>query len=391
MATLLLVLIYISYVSLGLPDSLLGAAWPVMRLDLHMPLSAAGILSMLLTGGTMISGLLSSMAIRKIGTVRIVFFCILLTAASLYGFSVAPSFRWLCVLTLILGLGGGAVDAALNNFVALHYTAKHMSWLHCLWGIGATAGPLIMSLWIMNPNGWRKGYFMIAALQFGLILILSFSGTLWKNRGAPWSTDGTDGGAKGAKTNPFGIRGGKVAMLSFFCYCAIETTTGLWGSSYLVNGKGVSADLAAQWVSFFYLGITVGRFISGVGAIKFSNQSLMRIGLLTMAVGILIFLPTLPHTACLIGFVLIGLGGAPLYPCMLHDTPKKFGAGMSQAMMGIEMAAASLGSTCMPPLFGYLAAFLSAAIFPVYLLVLLFVNFICVESGPKYIGLNSGH
>jgi len=372
-----------SFISLGLPDSLLGAVWPVMRIDMQMPLSAAGILSMLITGGTIISSFFSGKMIKKFGTGKVTFISVIMTAFALLGFSVSMSFYWLCLLAIPLGLGAGAVDSALNNFVALHYKAKHMSWLHCFWGIGATSGPFIMSMFLSSANGWRKGYLIISILQLCLVFVLFLSLPLWKRFEQTKVEDLESDNEITQKTSLFSSPIVRFTLVSFFCYCAIETTAGLWGSSYLVNTKGVQADTAAKWVSLFYLGITIGRLITGFVSMRMSNRSLIRVGLISMLLGTVVFFLPVTPSACIFGFILIGLGCAPIFPCMLHDTPRKVGKRLSQSMMGIQMAFAYIGSTLMPPLFGVLAAASGTSIFPIYIFILLFIMVICVEMGNK--------
>lgn len=378
MATLFLMLIYITFISLGLPDSLLGAGWTAMRLDLNVPLSNAGIISMIISSGTIISSLLSGRLIKWLSTGKLTLISVAMTAFALLGFSFAPSFLWLCLLAIPLGLGAGAVDSAINNFVAVHYEAKHMSWLHCFWGVGATSGPLIMSMLLAREGGWRNGYFVIAIIQFVLVLILLFSLPLWKKYDR--TTEVTEVNEQKDKPKLFAVKGVKLTLISFFCYCAIEMTTGLWGSSYLVIIKGISVEMAAQWISIYYFGITLGRLISGFITMKLSNMNLVRVGQITIAVGVLCFLLPLPTFFSMIGFVLIGLGCAPIYPSMLHETPNRFGQEMSQSMMGIQMASAYVGTTCMPPLFGFLADYVGTGFFPVYLLLLIGLMIVCVES-----------
>ena len=365
MTLFFLIIIYLSFISLGLPDSLLGAAWPLIHLDLAVSLPSAGIISMIITGGTIVSSFLSGKLIRRFGTGKVTFVSVSMTAVALLGFFAFPSFLGLCLSAIPLGLGAGAVDAALNNFVALHYQSKHMSWLHCFWGVGATVGPMIMSFFIAHNNAWRKGYLAISMIQFCLVAILFATLPLWKT---VEKKDETAAEApKKNLENPFEIRGVKIALLSFFSYCAIEATAGLWGSSYLVGHKGVSADMGARWTSMFYAGITVGRFLSGFVAIKLSNRSLIRIGQSICASGAILLLLPLPLLFSMIGFVMVGLGCAPVFPCMLQETPRRFGASASQSIMGIQMAFAYMGSTFMPPLFGMLTSQFGIAILPVFL------------------------
>lgn len=385
MFTFILIIIYLAFISLGLPDSLLGSAWPVMGTDLYASLSSAGIISMIITGGTIISSLLSNRMIKRFGTGKVMMVSVLMTAASLWGFSVSGSVYMLYILAVPLGLGAGAVDAGLNNFVALHYEVRHMNWLHCFWGIGATSGPVIMSIYIGNREGWRDGYLTIAVIQFILTAVLFLTLPIWKKvEGKDESQTGEAAQENGWKL--LSLKGVKVTLTAFFCYCALELTAGLWGSSYLVSARGVTAGQAAQWISFFYLGITAGRFISGFISMKISTHNLVRLGEGLILAGIvMLFLPVNP-TVCIAGFILIGLGCAPIYPGMLHDTPKRVGDRNSQAMMGIQMAFAYIGNTVMPPLFGFLASVTDMSIFPVYLFLILFVMIYCVEISNRISG-----
>jgi len=372
MMTLLLIIIYISFISLGLPDSLLGSAWPAMQEDLNVPVSFAGGISMIISGGTILSSFFSESIIRKWGTGLVTTISVCMTAVALIGFAYAPSYIWLCVLAVPLGLGAGSVDAALNNFVALHYEAKHMNWLHCFWGIGATAGPAIMSIYLMKGNGssWGSGYLTIGIIQLSLCMVLFFTLTLWKKVEM-------SGSAKQAASTPplkrselFKIKGMKPALIAFFCYCGLELTTGLWGSSFLVIHHSISPQAAAQWISIYYLGITFGRLVSGFISTKLNNVQMIRIGFVGIGVGIVLLLLPLGEFVSPIGLFMIGIGCAPIYPSMLHQTPQNFGSELSQSIMGIQMACAYIGATFMPPLFGVIAERVSIGWYPYYLLAL---------------------
>lgn len=369
MATILLIIIYLAFISLGLPDSLLGSAWPVMNQELQVPLSGAGMLSMIVTGGTILSSFLSGVCIRRFGTGMVTFVSVLMTAVALLGFSLAPSFLWLCIPAVPLGLGAGAVDAALNNFVALHYKVSHMNWLHCFWGLGAMSGPMIISVFLQEENGWRKGYRTIFGIQFALVLILFGTLFLWKNFENKDMVGG-DEKPTGEKIRVLKLPGAVLAWLAFFCYCGAELTAGLWGSSYLVKVKGISAGTAARWISLFYLGITLGRFLCGFLAVRFQNRSLVRLGLGVCLAGCLLLLLPLPAAVSMPGFVLFGLGCAPVFPGLLHETPARFGKETSQAMMGTQMAFGYIGSTLLPPLFGLAAQAGFIRLFPWFLLLL---------------------
>lgn len=383
MLTILLVIIYIAFISLGLPDSLLGAAWPAMHMDFGITLSAAGIISMTVQGGTIVSSFMSSKVIGRFGTGKVTAVSVLMTAVALLGFSFAPSFRWLWVCAVPLGLGAGAVDAALNNFVALHYKARHMSWLHCFWGIGATGGPLVLSLFLAREAGWRSGYLVVSILQFALAAVLLFVLPAWKKVQSNEQDTQIEPGEKTSLRSVFRLPVIKYTLISFFCYSAVEATAGLWGSSYLVNTRGLSAETAARYISFFYMGITAGRFLSGFVTMKFTGSSLVRLGQALILLGLVLILQPAVLSLSLIGIILVGLGCAPIYPSLLHDTPKRVGKVMSQTLMGIQMGVAYTGSTLMPPLFGLIAERINTALLPVYLLFFLAFMILCTELANR--------
>ena len=372
MFQLLLIIIYLSFISLGLPDSLLGAAWPTMYPQLAVPVSYAGIISLIIAAGTVVSSLQSDRLTRRFGTGRVTAFSVATTAVALFGFSVSSRFWQLCLWAIPYGLGAGSVDASLNNYVALHYKSKHMSWLHCMWGVGASAGPYIMGFVMTHGGSWNGGYRSIALVQIVLTAILFCSLPLWKGR--PQVTD--DAGNQ-VEANPLSlrqvlnIRGVKQVLVCFFCYCALEQTTGLWASSYLTLHKGVSPETAAGFASMFFLGITAGRALSGFLTMRLSDVQMIRLGQGLIGGGIVIMLLPLGAAASLAGFVIIGLGCAPVYPCIIHSTPAHFGADKSQAIIGIQMACAYVGTCLMPPLFGLIANHISVALLPWYLIAIL--------------------
>ena len=372
MFQLLLIIIYLSFISLGLPDSLLGAAWPTMYPQLAVPVSYAGIISLIIAAGTVVSSLQSDRLTRRFGTGRVTAFSVATTAVALFGFSVSSRFWQLCLWAIPYGLGAGSVDASLNNYVALHYKSKHMSWLHCMWGLGASAGPYIMGFVMTHGGSWNGGYRSIALVQIVLTAILFCSLPLWKGR--PQVTD--DAGNQ-VEAKPLSLRqvlnipGVKQVLVCFFCYCALEQTTGLWASSYLTLHKGVSPETAAGFASMFFLGITAGRALSGFLTMRLSDVQMVRLGQGLIGGGIVIMLLPLGAAASLAGFVIIGLGCAPVYPCIIHSTPAHFGADKSQAIIGIQMACAYVGTCLMPPLFGLIANHISVALLPWYLIAIL--------------------
>lgn len=385
MIQLLLVIIYLSFISLGLPDSLLGSAWPSMYGPFGVPVSYAGIISMIISGGTILSSLQSDRLTRRLGTGKVTMFSVAITAAALLGFSVTDSFRMLCLWAVPYGLGAGSVDASLNNYVALHYESKHMSWLHCMWGVGAAAGPYIMGFALTSGRGWYMGYRYIGILQIVLTAILVFSLPLWKNR------QGETGAANPVEGRPLKLKeivripGAKSVMLCFFCYCALEQTAGLWASSYLNLEKGVPAETAAFFASMFYLGITAGRGVSGFLTMRRNDAQMIRLGEGIIVLGLAVMMIPGPETITLLGLILIGLGCAPVYPCIIHSTPVHFGAERSQAVIGVQMASAYIGSCVMPPIFGILANHITVALLPLYLTALLAVMAIKHEALMKVV------
>ncbi|WP_461246710.1 MFS transporter [Treponema sp. R6D11] len=376
LTVLLLIIIYTSFISLGLPDSLLGSAWPSMYNSLNVPLHYAGIISMIIASGTVISSVFSARIIKRFGTGMVTAVSVLMTAAALIGFSFSSSFYFLCLFAVPLGLGAGSVDAALNNYVALHYKARHMSWLHCFWGVGASIGPLIMSSFLINKNSWNLGYRTISIIQFCLVFILFISLPLWDKKTAESEEKQKSTNFK----NLFSIVGVKQILVAFFCYCSLETITGLWGASYLVKEKGISPEIAARWITLYYLGITAGRFISGFITMKLNNKQMVRLGQIIIGCGIITLILPFGNTALFCGLFMIGLGCAPVYPSLLHETPVNFGAEYSQAIMGIQMGSAYVGTTIMPPIFGWLASYMSFSIFPIYIGIILLIMIITVEA-----------
>lgn len=371
MTTFLLIIIYLAFISLGLPDSLLGAAWPVMQSDFGAPIETAGYLFMTIAGGTILSSLVSGKVLKRFGTGKVTFVSVLMTPCALLGFYFAPSIIWLFLCAIPLGMGAGAVDSGLNDYVATHYKAHHMSWLHCFWGVGATLGPVIMAQYISNQN-WGKGYLTISGLQFILVVILLFTLPLWNKVNShitinkePEEPKGVSFKENAEKVRPLQMNGVKLALASFFFYCAVEATVGLWGSSFLVNVKGLTAATAAEWVSFYYAGITIGRLMTGFVTFKMSNQVLIRMGQIIALTGAILLVLPLPSFFSVAGFIVVGLGLAPIFPCMLHETPARFGEKHSQAIMGYQMAVAYTGSTFMPPLFGFIASHTTVALFPI--------------------------
>ena len=384
MVSLLLPIIYLSFISLGLPDALLGAAWPVMCLEFNMPVSFAGIISVTISCGTIVSSLMSDRLTRRFGTAKVTACSVAMTACALFGFSITGSFWLLLLWAIPYGLGAGSVDASINNYVALHYASRHMSWLHCMWGVGASIGPYIMGYALNGGQGWNMGYRYIALMQMVLTAILVLSIPHWKRR----DTDVTEGNGAAAAAlslkEVFAIRGAKEIMVAFFCYCALEGTAMLWSATYLVRYVGMQEERAASLASMFFLGITAGRALSGFMTYKFNDTNMIRIGQAVILAGVVVMLLPLGELAALAGLLLVGLGCAPIYPSVIHSTPDHFGEENSQAIIGVQMASAYLGSLLAPPVFGLIANHISASLLPVYLaLILVLMVLMCEQLNRK--------
>ena len=379
MASLLLALIYICFISLGLPDSLLGAAWPVLHEEIQVPVSYAGIISMAICICTILSSLFSDKLLRRFGAGKVTAVSVVLTAVGLFGYSVSDQFWLLMLWSIPYGLGAGGVDSILNNYVALHYKAQHMSWLHCTWGLGASISPLIMSYALVNLEHWSYGYLIVAVIQAVLSIFIFASLPMWKQA----EDGGADAQVEQAKALSFhqilGIKGAIPCFMTFFCYCALELTTSLWASSYLVQQWAFTPEAAAGFGGMFYIGITLGRFVNGFLAMRLDDRFLIRMGIVMITVGIILLFVPLHSAFALTGFIIIGLGCAPIYPCIIHMTPEVFGKDKSQAMIGVEMAFAYVGFLVMPPLFGMIADHISISLLPVFQLVLLAMMFLMHE------------
>lgn len=369
MTSLLLAVIYLAFIGLGLPDSLLGAAWPMIYPQFGVPVSSMGLLSMIISAGTILSSLNSSRLTRALGAGKVTLLSTALTAIALLGFGMSRSLWQLCFWAVPYGLGAGSVDAALNNYVALHYASRHMSWLHCMWGVGTIIGPSLMSAALTGGHGWSGGYLLTALVQGLIVAVLLLSLPLW---GRPTSGNGSE-----TETAALSLRevltipGAKEVMLCFFGYCALESTAGLWAASYLTLARDIPAETAAGFAALFYLGITAGRAVSGWIAPHLGDDGMIRLGLWGIGLGLAALLLPGPAAVSLAGLVIIGLGCAPIYPSIIHSTPAHFGAHRSQAVIGVQMASAYVGSMAMPPLFGLMARQITPALFPFYLLVLL--------------------
>lgn len=382
MYSLLLVLIYIAFISLGLPDSLLGSGWTVMHAEMNVPISYMGIVSMIISGGTIVSSLLSDKLTRKLSTKIVTVGSVFLTVIALFGFSVSKSFWMLIAFAIPYGLGAGAIDAALNNYVALHYSSKSMSWLHCFWGVGTIVSPFIMS-YALTYSVWNTGYRIVGFLQLGIALLLLFTLPVWKVNKDTSAYQGKSIGLIKALR----IKGVPFLLVGFFAYCAAEATTMNWASTYFSTVKNMPAEQAARLASLFYIGITVGRFLCGFITDKLGDKKMIELGTGVLLCGVvLLFIPTGYIIVSQIGFIIIGLGCAPIYPCIIHSTPSNFGEENSGAIIGIQMASAYVGSTFIPPLFGLLGGILGYKIMPIYILAFFVLMIVMVEMTFKITG-----
>lgn len=380
LATLLLVVIYIAFISLGLPDALLGAAWPVIQAELQVPYSVAGAVSMTAVAGTVLASIFASRIARRFGTARVTAVSVALTAIGLFGFALSPAFPWLLLAAIPLGFGAGAIDSGLNAFVAEHYESRHMSWLHSFWGVGALTGPLLLSALIAGGESWRNTYFGIGGFQTVLFVVLLASIPLWKKVQSHRPEHHDPEAKQPGLFAPLKLPGVWKALLTFFSYCAVEATMGLWGGSFLFKARGMDPAEAAGWVSAFFAAITAGRFLTGFLTSKVSNNNLILGGILVVAAGVLTMLLPLPTAATLAGFVLVGLGCAPIFPCMLHETPIRFGRFNSQAVMGFQMATAYVGVVSMPPLFGLIGDAAGLGVMPYFLLLFVAIMLVASQS-----------
>lgn len=382
MYSFLLALIYLAFISLGLPDSLLGAGWPVMHTELGVSVSFMGIISMVISGGTIVSSLLSDKLTHKFGTRAVTVTSVLLTVAALFGFSFSGSFSMLIIFAVPYGLGAGAIDAALNNYVALHYKAKHMSWLHCFWGVGAIISPFIMSFALKNLN-WNSGYRIVGFIQLAIALLLLVTLPVWKIN----KTESTADTKRVGLTAALKIKGVPFLLIGFFAYCAAEATAMYWASTYFTEVKGISGDRAASFAALFYIGITLGRFTSGFITERLGDRRMILLGTGILACGIMILLiPVQSYMTAFAAFLVIGFGCAPIYPCIIHSTPANFGAENSGAIIGIQMASAYVGSTFIPPLFGLFGNSVGFSVMPVYLLAFFALMIIMTEATFRITG-----
>ncbi len=377
MTLLLLIIIYLAFISLGLPDSLLGVSWPAIRSDWGLPLDAAGIISIVTIGFTVLSSLLNGKITSRISTGKLTFISCLMTGSALLAISFSPSFIVMILLSIPLGFGAGSVDAGLNNYVASHFKSHHMNWLHSFWGVGATLGPVIMGAYLLKST-WRDGYQTIAVFQLILAAVLLISLPLWRMHKG---TVAKEHDPENMKADPDVLRkkGLIFSIATFLFYVAAEMSVGLWGASYLVQIRGLDISEAARWIALYFGGITLGRMIAGFISFKLNNRQMIRLGLLISLTGAIMILLPLPKPLLMAAFVMVGLGFAPIFPAMIHETPVRFGRNNSGTIIGFQMAASYSGSAIIPPLFGVFGRAFGMEIFPPYLLLMIVAVLVASE------------
>ncbi len=382
MYTLLILIIYLAFISLGLPDSLLGTAWPIMHQDIGASISTMGIIAMVISLGTIISSLFSNKLRHKFGTGIITTVSVFLTAIALLGFSYSNNMLMILLFSIPYGFGAGAIDAALNNYVALHYSSKIMSWLHCFWGVGTIISPFVMSYALSNSS-WNLGYRIVSYIQIFIGIILLLSLKLWKTSQSDEDTQSEESSNIGI-FDVFRIKGVISLLIAFFGYCAAESTAIAWSCTYLVKVKGIDEPTAAAFASSFFIGLTVGRFLGGFVMDRLGDKKMILLGIAMLMCGIFfIMIPTSSYTIALLGLIVAGLGCAPIFPCIMHSIPNNFGKENSGAIIGIQMASAYLGSTIMAPLFGVIGKHISFNLFPIYLAIFAILMLIMIENTFK--------
>ena len=380
----LLPIIYLAFISLGLPDSAIGSAWPTMAPSLGAGISWVGVVTMIISAGTIVSSLMSVRVVERFGTGRVTVMSVVLTAAALMGFSQSQAFWQLCLWAVPYGLGAGAVDAALNAFVAVPYESQHMSWLHCMWGVGASGGPMVMAQ-CLERSTWSLGFLVLGGIQVGIALVLTLSLPLWRDRKLPRESERPtgQGGVTEAPAPAEGehrvrrtraqllrVPGVKAVLVSFFCYSAFEATCGNWAATFCALARGIDAQTAASWAALFYMGITAGRAVSGFISLKVNDRNMIRLGQALIALALVcVLMPG--DTALFAGLVLLGCGCAPIYPSTIHATLARFGEELALELTGMQMAFAYIGSLAMSPLFGVFAQFFGTWLYPWYLVVFL--------------------
>lgn len=373
----LLIVIYIAFIGLGVPDSLIGSAWPAIHTEMDIPIETVSILTLLISGCTVLSSMFSARILNKLGTAKVTAFSTAVTAAALLGFSVAESFRFMIPLAVLLGLGAGAIDSGLNNYVALHCKASHMNFLHCFYGVGVSLSPYLMSLALSNA-GWRGGYRYAFYVQSAITLLLIVSLPLWKKTASVEQTQ------EEKSINLTFLQMAKKpevreVWIIMLATNAIEYACGVWGSTYLVTEKGFETKLGALALTIYYVGMSVGRFVSGLLSGKISTWKRIGIGAAVLAPAIAIMLLPLPDAAAVVGLFFVGLGNGSIYPNMIHLTPHNFGKEVSQSIMGSQIAFAYIGVMLAPPMVSLISRLFGIAVYPVLLAVLYMIMVITLK------------
>ncbi|MDR0986564.1 MAG: MFS transporter [Ruminococcus sp.] len=382
MVVILLVLIYFAFISLGLPDGLFGAAWPIIRGEVNLSQEMGGIYSMVTSGATILSSLLATQIIHKLGTGKVLVISVFITSVSLLIFPLnlagfSQPYVYMCIVGFILGLGAGCVDAGLNNYVALHFKASHMSFLHCFWGVGCMVSPIALSIYLTNGGSWQQTYYTIGFMQLALAIILIFSVPMWaKVPVKPEALHDGDNSVKLTNSQTLKLPLIKTSVIAFLCYCGYEAAMILWVPSYVIEVDGRTAEVGAFFSSLFFMGITGGRFISGLLSEKVGMKNLARYGCIAAILGIIMVILPFGEILTGVGVALVGAGAGPFYPAMMYRTPESFGVAASQSAIGLQMAFAYTGSTLLPPLIGLLPL----KYFPYCVLALALLTFILSES-----------
>jgi fucose permease len=359
-ASFLIPVIYLAFISLGLPDSAFGVAWPSMRTSLGAPLEAAGLISVVLTSCAAIASVSSGLATKRFGPGPVVLASLLLTATGLLGYSLSPSYLWVLVSALPIGLGSGTIDSTLNGYMASHHSSRHMNWLHASWGIGATTGPLIMTAAMAGGGSWRRGYLEISCFQASLALLFLLSLGLWRRVGAGAAVAAPKAAAEGGRAEGriHGLRRPEpwIQVGMYALYAACEFTVGIWTVSMLVESRGMAPEVAGKWISLYYGGIMVGRVLTGLVADRLGNRTMVRIGLGLALAGSALLIVRGADYLVLPGLLLLGSGFAPIYPCLMHETPKRFDKETYRSVIGFQIGAACIGGSVLPGLVGLLAS-----------------------------------
>ena len=378
MTGLLLIIIYLTYISLGLPDSMIGASWPAIMGEMGLGLQMMGFISIISTVGTILSSLFTTTLLKKLGTAKLTAFSIILTGISLLGYSFSSNFYFLLILTVPLGIGAGAIDSIINNYVAINFKPKHMNFLHSFWGVGVTVSPLILAGAINGGGTWRTGYLIVGIIQLSISAIVLLSIPLWKKAETNGASKIDVKESKSMK-QAISVKGVVISALCFAFYCSVETTFSNYGNSYLVGAMGVTIEKGATAVSLFYLGITLGRISSGMVLSKIKSHTIVRLGEAVTVIGIILLAFGGNFTAKSIAYFLIGIGNAPIFPCIMNETPRRFGVEYSQSAISLQVAFAYLGGALMSPIFGFIGQSISVKLLPVYLMIFTILLIITYE------------